>query len=92
MKKGNGTLSKLIYEDAFYEEILVALSDLRRLITRSDKAIGSLEGEVTEPPRVHFRWSRHAEIGEAEQRRGFQDADCAEATSKTQPGFSFAPQ
>ncbi len=40
VKSGNGTLAKLIRDDDLYE-------DTRKLLARTDKAVGALEGEVT---------------------------------------------
>ena len=46
VKDGNGTLSKLVRDDELYEDARDTLADMRKLIVRTDKAVGTLEGDV----------------------------------------------
>lgn len=47
VKKGDGTLAKLIRDDDLYEDARGTFADLRKLIARTDRAVGNFEGEVT---------------------------------------------
>ena len=46
VEKGDGTLGKLIRDDDLYEDARGALADLRKLVGRADKAVGTVEGEM----------------------------------------------
>lgn len=46
VKDGNGTLAKLVRDDDLYTDARDTLSDVRKLIARTDKAVGTLEGEM----------------------------------------------
>ena len=46
VKDGNGTLSKLVRDDDLYEDARGTLADMRKLIARTDKAVGTVEGEM----------------------------------------------
>jgi phospholipid/cholesterol/gamma-HCH transport system substrate-binding protein len=46
VRDGNGTLSKLVRDDDLYEDARDTLADMRKLIARTDKAVGTVEGEV----------------------------------------------
>jgi hypothetical protein len=47
VKTSNGTLAKLIRDDDIYNDTRDTLAEMRKLITRTDKAVGTLEGEVS---------------------------------------------
>jgi phospholipid/cholesterol/gamma-HCH transport system substrate-binding protein len=47
VKKSDGTLAKLIRDDDLYEEARGTITDMRKLIARTDKSVGKLDGEVT---------------------------------------------
>ena len=46
VKESDGTLAKLIRDDDLYEDARGTLGDMRKLIARTDKAVGTLEGEM----------------------------------------------
>jgi ABC-type transporter Mla subunit MlaD len=46
VKESDGTLAKLIRDDDLYEDARGTLTDARKLIARTDKAVGALEGEM----------------------------------------------
>lgn len=46
VKKSDGTLAKLIRDDDLYEDARGTFADLRKLIARTDKAVGTLENEM----------------------------------------------
>lgn len=46
VEESNGTLAKLVRDDDLYEDARGTLSDVRKLVTRTDKAVGALEGEM----------------------------------------------
>lgn len=46
VSESNGTLAKLIRDDELYEDARGTLTDMRKLIGRTDKAVGTLEGEM----------------------------------------------
>jgi phospholipid/cholesterol/gamma-HCH transport system substrate-binding protein len=46
VKQSDGTLAKLIRDDDLYEDARGTLSDMRKLIARTDKAVGAVEGEM----------------------------------------------
>jgi phospholipid/cholesterol/gamma-HCH transport system substrate-binding protein len=46
VKESDGTLAKLIRDDELYEDARGTLTDMRKLISRTDKAVGTLEGEM----------------------------------------------
>ena len=46
VKDSNGTLAKLIRDDDLYEDARGTLTDVRKLVARADKAVGTLEGEM----------------------------------------------
>ena len=46
VRDGTGTLSKLVRDDDLYEDARDALADMRKLIARTDRAVGTVEGEV----------------------------------------------
>ena len=47
VKESDGTLAKLIRDDDLYDDARGTLADMRKLIAKTDKAVGTLEGEVT---------------------------------------------
>lgn len=47
VKDSDGTLAKLIRDDDLYEDARGTLTDMRKLLARTDKAVGTLEGEMT---------------------------------------------
>ncbi len=47
VEESNGTLAKLIRDDDLYEDARGTFGDLRKLVTRADKAVGTVETEVT---------------------------------------------
>lgn len=47
VKESNGTLAKLVRDDDLYEDARDTLSDVRKLIARTDKAVGAVEGEMS---------------------------------------------
>lgn len=47
IEESNGTFAKLIRDDDLYEDARGTLSDLRKLLGRADKAVGHIEGEMT---------------------------------------------
>ena len=46
VQASDGTLAKLIRDDDLYEDTRGTLTDMRKLIGRTDKAVGTLEGEM----------------------------------------------
>jgi ABC-type transporter Mla subunit MlaD len=46
VKESNGTIAKLVRNDDLYEDARGTLSDMRKLVARTDKAVGALEGEM----------------------------------------------
>jgi hypothetical protein len=46
VKESDGTLAKLIRDDDLYDEARDTLADMRQLIARTDKAVGTVEGEM----------------------------------------------
>lgn len=46
VEESNGTLAKLIRDDDIYEDARGTLADLRKLVNRADKAVGTMEGEM----------------------------------------------
>jgi phospholipid/cholesterol/gamma-HCH transport system substrate-binding protein len=46
LDESNGTLAKLIRDDDLYTDARGTLADMRKVLGRADKAVGSLEGEV----------------------------------------------
>jgi ABC-type transporter Mla subunit MlaD len=46
VRESNGTLAKLVREDGLYEDARGTLSDVKKLVARTDKAVGALEGEM----------------------------------------------
>jgi hypothetical protein len=46
VKNSDGTLAKLIRDDDLYEDARGTLADARKLIARTDKAVGAVEGEM----------------------------------------------
>ncbi len=46
VKESDGTLAKLIRDDDLYEDARGTLTDMRKLIARTDKAVGTFEGEM----------------------------------------------
>ncbi len=46
VEESNGTLAKLIRDDDLYEDARGTLTDLRKLVTRADKAVGTMENEM----------------------------------------------
>jgi outer membrane protein OmpA-like peptidoglycan-associated protein len=46
VKESDGTLAKLIRDDNLYQDARGTLTDMRKLIVRTDKAVGTLEGEM----------------------------------------------
>src|SRR5207253_10810743 len=46
VQESNGTLAKLIRDDDLYEDARGTLADMRKLLVRTDKAVGTLEGEM----------------------------------------------
>jgi phospholipid/cholesterol/gamma-HCH transport system substrate-binding protein len=47
VNESNGTLAKLVRDDDLYEDARDALSDMRKLIARTDKAVGAVESEMS---------------------------------------------
>ena len=47
VKTSNGSFAKFVREDDLYEDARGTLADMRKLIARTDKAVGTIEGEVT---------------------------------------------
>jgi flagellar motor protein MotB len=47
VKESDGTLAKLIRDDDLYDDARGTLADMRKLIAKTDKAVGTLEGEAT---------------------------------------------
>ncbi len=46
VEESNGTLAKLVRDDDLYEDARGTLGDLRKLVTRADKAVGTMENEM----------------------------------------------
>lgn len=46
VKNSNGTLAKLIRDDELYEDARGTLADVRKLVARTDKAVGAVEAEM----------------------------------------------
>ncbi|MCI0701759.1 MAG: MlaD family protein [Planctomycetia bacterium] len=46
VRESDGTLAKLIHDDDLYEDARDTLADLRKLVGRADKAVGTIEGEM----------------------------------------------
>jgi hypothetical protein len=46
VKESNGSLAKFVRDDDLYEDARGTFSDMRKLIARTDKAVGTFEGEV----------------------------------------------
>lgn len=47
VEESNGTLAKLVRDDDLYEDARGTLGDLRKLVTRADKAVGTMESEMS---------------------------------------------
>ena len=45
-QESDGTLAKLIRDDDLYEEARGTLADMRKLVTRADRAVGTVESEM----------------------------------------------
>ena len=46
MRTGDGTLAKLIRDDALYDDLKGLAGDTRQMVKRADSAVGRVEGEV----------------------------------------------
>lgn len=47
VEESNGTLAKLVRDDDLYEDARGTLGDVRKLVARTDKAVGTLESEMS---------------------------------------------
>lgn len=47
VKQSDGTLAKLVRDDDLYEDARGTLADMRKLIARTDKAVGTVESEAS---------------------------------------------
>lgn len=47
VKNSDGTFAKLVRDDDLYEEVRGTVADARKLIARTDKAVGAVEGEMS---------------------------------------------